>query len=166
MLGPISSLPEIRSKLSVEGCIVAVGDNEPRRRLSESARSMGVPLVNAVHPSAFVDPAVKLGEGIVIAPGAVVVGGTRIADGAVVNPGAVLDHDNVLEEWVSVSPGVHTGGRVHICRDAFLGVGAAVLPDLRIGAGATVGAGAVVIRDVAPGDTVVGVPARPISASR
>ena len=37
---------------------------------------------------------------------------------------------------------------------------ARVLPGLTIGAGAIVGAGAVVIADVAPGATVVGVPAR------
>ena len=39
--------------------------------------------------------------------------------------------------------------------------GAVLLPGLRIGAGATVGSGAVVTADVEPGATVVGVPARP-----
>jgi serine acetyltransferase len=36
-----------------------------------------------------------------------------------------------------------------------------VLQYLRIGAGATVGAGAVVVKDVAAGSTVVGIPAKP-----
>jgi serine acetyltransferase len=35
---------------------------------------------------------------------------------------------------------------------------------VRIGRGSIVGAGAVVLDDVAPGSTVVGVPARPIAA--
>lgn len=47
-------------------------------------------------------------------------------------------------------------------RGASIGSGAIVLGGLRIGAEAFVGAGAVVTRDVAPGETVVGVPARPI----
>jgi UDP-2-acetamido-3-amino-2,3-dideoxy-glucuronate N-acetyltransferase len=46
-------------------------------------------------------------------------------------------------------------------RGASIGSGAIVLGGVRIGAGALVGAGAVVSRDVAPGETVVGVPARP-----
>jgi UDP-2-acetamido-3-amino-2,3-dideoxy-glucuronate N-acetyltransferase len=48
-------------------------------------------------------------------------------------------------------------------RTASLGSGAVVLGGIRIGAGALVGAGAVVTRDVAPGETVVGVAAKPIS---
>ena len=49
---------------------------------------------------------------------------------------------------------------------AQIGVGAILLPRVRIGAGATVGAGAVVTRDVAPGARVQGVPARGVPARR
>jgi UDP-2-acetamido-3-amino-2,3-dideoxy-glucuronate N-acetyltransferase len=50
--------------------------------------------------------------------------------------------------------------RTVVERRASLGSGAVVLGGLRIGTGAVVGAGAVVTRDVAPGTTVAGVPAR------
>jgi UDP-2-acetamido-3-amino-2,3-dideoxy-glucuronate N-acetyltransferase len=49
-------------------------------------------------------------------------------------------------------------------RKASLGSGAVILGGVRIGADALVGAGAVVTRDVAPGETVVGNPARPLTA--
>ena len=44
-----------------------------------------------------------------------------------------------------------------------IGTGAIILPRVRVGDGATVGAGAVVTRDVPPGVTVVGNPARVLS---
>jgi len=46
--------------------------------------------------------------------------------------------------------------------DVFVGARATVLPGVRIGRGAAIGAGAVVTRDVAPGATVVGNPAREV----
>ena len=45
--------------------------------------------------------------------------------------------------------------------DVSIGTGAKVLGRVRVGAGAQIGANAVVLEDVAPGSTVVGVPARP-----
>ena len=47
-----------------------------------------------------------------------------------------------------------------VCRGASIGSGAVIMCGVTIGPGALVGAGAVVTRDVAPGETVAGVPAR------
>ncbi len=52
-----------------------------------------------------------------------------------------------------------------VCRGASIGSGATILCGVTIGEKAMVGAGAVVTRDVAPGDTVVGVPARVVLRS-
>jgi maltose O-acetyltransferase len=49
---------------------------------------------------------------------------------------------------------------VSVGERAFVGIGAVVLPNVSIGADCVVGAGAVVTRDVPPGTTVVGIPAR------
>lgn len=53
-------------------------------------------------------------------------------------------------------------GKIDIRDNVFVGYGAIVLPGVTIGPNAIVAAGAVVNRDVAPGDIVGGVPARPI----
>jgi serine acetyltransferase len=52
---------------------------------------------------------------------------------------------------------------VRVDDGAFVGIGATVIQNLRIGRDATVGAGAVVIHDVAARTTVVGVPAHPLA---
>jgi serine O-acetyltransferase len=46
--------------------------------------------------------------------------------------------------------------------DIFIGAGAKLIGGITIGSGARIGANAVVLRDVAPGTTAVGIPAKPI----
>ena len=50
---------------------------------------------------------------------------------------------------------------MRIGSDVWIGGGAIILPGVTIGDGAVIGAGSVVTRDVAPGVTVTGNPARP-----
>lgn len=57
--------------------------------------------------------------------------------------------------------GLEFGRPVHIGSDVWVGGAAIILPGIRIGDGAVIGAGSVVTRDVEPGQTVVGNPARP-----
>lgn len=61
---------------------------------------------------------------------------------------------------------VHGTGPVVIEDDVFLGQNVVVLGGVRIGAGATVAAGAVVIRDVPAGAIVGGVPAKLLGGDR
>jgi acetyltransferase-like isoleucine patch superfamily enzyme len=63
---------------------------------------------------------------------------------------------------VHLAPGARLAGCVTIEDFAMVGTGASVLPRLRIGKGAVVGAGAVVLEDVPPWTVVAGNPARSI----
>lgn len=82
--------------------------------------------------------------------------GCVIADGVFV--GSSDHHDRTDRQRV------HGTGRIVIGDRVFLGQRSVVLGGVTIGDGATVGAHAVVTQDVAPGQTVVGVPARPLGA--
>lgn len=58
--------------------------------------------------------------------------------------------------------GFENGKPVTIGRNVWIGGGALILPGVSVGDDAIIGAGAVVTRDVAPGVTVAGNPARPL----
>ena len=76
----------------------------------------------------------------------------------------VTIYQNVTLGGTNPTNGVN-GKRHPTLRDGVvIGSGAQVLGPIEVGAGARVGANAVVTKDVAPETTVVGIPARPVDA--
>lgn len=161
VLGHMNVLPRLKQK-KVRHAIVAIGDNAARVSLAAVLVEHGYELINAIHPSAVVSPTAELGRNIAVCATAVVGTDAKVADHCIINTGAIVDHECMIAAGVHVGPGVLLAGRVTVGEKAFLGLGCRVIPCLSIGAGAVVGAGAVAIRDVPAGATVVGVPARVI----
>ncbi len=84
--------------------------------------------------------------------------------GIVIGETAVLGDDVMLYQGVTLGgTGKKKGKRHPTLEDgAVVGCGASVLGPITVGRGAKVGSGAVVTRSVMPGDTVIGIPARPV----
>jgi len=73
-----------------------------------------------------------------------------------------VGHDAIIEDFVTLYPGVHVSGNVYLEEGAEIGTGTAIIQGVRVGAWTTVGAGAVVVKDLPPGVVAVGVPAKVI----
>jgi sugar O-acyltransferase (sialic acid O-acetyltransferase NeuD family) len=164
VLGSINLLSKLRGK-KIRAAIVAIGDGRSRLSCAQAALDHEFELINAIHPDAYVAPTATLGQNIVVAAGACIATEARIGDSCIINTHAVVEHECEIGEGVHVCPGALLAGRVKIEASAFIGLGAKIIQCLTIGTGAVVGAGSVVLHDVPPGETVVGVPARIISQS-
>jgi maltose O-acetyltransferase len=106
---------------------------------------------------------IRLGAGVFLNFNCVVldVVAVTIGDRTQIGPGVQIltaDHPRLPVDRVT---GLEFGRPVRIGRNVWIGGGAIILPGVTIGDEALVGAGSVVTRDVAPGVTVVGNPARP-----
>ncbi|MDF4002854.1 NeuD/PglB/VioB family sugar acetyltransferase [Luteibacter sp. PPL552] len=141
---------------------VALGANRLRQRLHVYLGELGYERVNAVSPRACVSATAQLGAGVAVMAGAVINAETTIGDATIINTGATIDHDGVIGAAVHIAPQCALAGNVRVGDMAFLGLGTKVIPGCDIGAGAITGAGAVVVSDIDPDVTAVGVPARVI----
>lgn len=121
-------------------------------------QALGVPVLPRLfHRLAMISAQVCIGDPVVVEPGLYLPHGQVVVDGFV-----RLGSGTVLFPWVTIGlvagnfqgptlePGVHVG------------TGAKVIGPVTIGAGARIGANAVVVNDVAPATTVVGVPAHAV----
>jgi sugar O-acyltransferase (sialic acid O-acetyltransferase NeuD family) len=158
--GPVAELANANCRRAV----LAIGDNATREKLAGQIqkRMKNLEWVAVVHPRAYLHPSVQLGEGSVVFAGAIIQPDTIVGAHAIVNTAASIDHDCVLDDYVHIAPGVRLAGGVQIGRGSFLGIGAVVIPDRNIGQQVTIGAGAVVVRDIADHVTAIGVPATPL----
>lgn len=154
--------PGGRGEPEVCSVFVAIGNNAARERCLGKLVASGQPIPVLIDPSARVSPTSVLSPGTVVMAGAVVQADTRIGLGGIVNTGASVDHDCVLGDCVHIAPGARLTGQVHVGDRSLIGAGAVVIPGVDIAADCQVGAGAAVIRNTQPGQTVIGVPARPL----
>lgn len=99
-------------------------------------------------------PAARIGRGIMIDHGT----------GVVIGETAVIEDDVSMLHEVTLGGTGKAGGDRHpkVRRGVLIGAGAKILGNIEVGEGAKVGAGSIVLDDVAPFTTVVGIPARPV----
>ena len=139
--------------------IIGIGNNSIRKIISER---YDVNWISLVHPSAQIAFGVSLGAGAVIMAGAVINSFAIIGKHCIINTHAVIEHDNIIKDFVHISPNVALGGKVYIDELTHIGIGATIQNNVYIHRECIVGAGAVVVKDIERTGTYVGVPARKI----
>lgn len=134
-----------------------IGDNRVRKRIYDEFK---LNYYTAIHPTAIIGLNVKIGEGTVVMPNAVVNASARIGIGCIINTCAVIEHDNVICDFVHVSPNATLCGRVFVGSCTHIGAATVVRNNISICEDVIVGAGAVIVKNITEEGVYIGVPAR------
>ncbi|MGA1332915.1 MAG: acetyltransferase [Ilumatobacteraceae bacterium] len=163
----VSSLPRIGFSINQVDSVAAIGGGRghDRRQVSALMLNCGLSPRQVIHRTSVISRTADLGLACQILAGVIIGPGAKIGQHAIINSGANVDHDCVIGDCSHIGPNAALAGEVIVEENVFIGTNATILPRIKIGSGSTIGAGAVVTRDVPPNSIAIGVPAR-IRATR
>lgn len=150
---------EILRDLADVEVVLCAGKGTARASIAARLRLPTARYATVTHPSVRIPPTCSIGAGTVLLAGSVLTTDVAVGCHVVAMPNVVLTHDDVVGNFATLCAGVTLGGAVHIGPRAYIGMNAGVRERCRVGAGAVVGMGSVVLTDVPAGETWAGVPA-------
>lgn len=147
--------------------VIAIANSVVRERLVMRCLSAELESIDVRAANVVTLDDVLIGNGAILCPFSLVASTVRIGRYFHANYHSYVAHDCVIGDFVTLAPGAKCNGNIHIGDHAYIGSGAVIkqgTPEQprRIGRGAVIGMGAVVTKDVAAGETVIGNPARPM----
>lgn len=81
-----------------------------------------------------------------------------------INWDCTVGHDSIIDDFCTISPSANICGNVHLGQFVDIGVGAQVIQGRSIVSNSTVGAGAVVVRNITESGVYIGVPAKQLKS--
>ena len=140
--------------------VIAIGNPYIREKIADM---LPVKWYTAIHPNAVISSLdVEIGEGTVVMANAVINSSAKIGKHCIINTGAIVEHDNVLEDYVHISPNATLSGIVTVGKSTHIGAGACTKQVLNIASDCVFGAGSVIVKDITESGTYAGVPVRKI----
>jgi sugar O-acyltransferase (sialic acid O-acetyltransferase NeuD family) len=140
------------------------GSTRVRHETSAGIIRSGGHLENFIHPSIELSM-VTLGVGLYLQESVVLQAGVNVSDNVSIHMATLIGHESYIGESVFIAHAVSVSGCCNIGRGTFIGTNASILPRINIGKWVTVGAGAVVTKDVPDYAVVVGNPAKVIKSN-
>ena len=143
---------------------VPIGNNAVRARLLAKLKDEGYPTPNYIHPTTNIHSSVEVADrGVYILQGTIIMPLSKLEEGVMISAGTVISHHTTIKKGVFISFGVNVGASMTLEDRAYLGIGCTIMTGVKtVGANSLIGAGAVIIRDVPDGATVVGNPGKVI----
>lgn len=150
---------------------IAVANSVLREDLATKCQAEGFESTSVIADTAVIMDQVTIGEGAILASFVTLTSNICIGRHFHANLYSYVAHDCIIGDFVTFAPAVRCNGNIVIEDHAYIGTGAVLKQGrpgapLVIGRGAVVGMGAVVTKNVPPGVTVVGNPARPLTKTR
>jgi sugar O-acyltransferase (sialic acid O-acetyltransferase NeuD family) len=148
--------------------VIAISDKYIRQRLVQLAITHGAIPISLFDENSRINEESRIDIGAIMSTYSLISPNVEVGKYFHLNIYSYVAHDVKIGNFVTFGPRVSCNGNIIIQDNVYIGAGATLINGQRgkpliIGEGATLGMGAVVIRDVEPYSIMVGNPARAIS---
>ncbi len=164
---PIVGLEQAAERYADAKVIGGIGNPKIRETLMKKAALYGFNFGTVVHPRVEMSKWIRMGIGAVICAGNIFTTNILLGEHVQIRLSCTIGHDVVLDDYVTLAPGVHISGCVRCGKRVSIGTGAVIINGIQdkpiiIGDDAVIGAGACVTMSIPSGQTWAGVPAAPL----
>lgn len=156
VINPISTYtPDERDVL-----VCAISDPKTKLRICHELKKRGARFIPLIHKTAIIASDCSLGEGVVLFPFTYISTFAQVGAFVNLNVHASVGHNAKLGEGCTISGHCDITGHVEMGTGIFMGTHAAIVPKMKVGDFAVIGAGSTVMHKVQPSTTVIGTPAK------
>jgi acetyltransferase EpsM len=144
--------------------ICCIGKNFLREKIISNFEKI-YPLIKwytYIAKTAQISNSAIIGKGSMVMDGVIINSFSKIGNHSIINTGCIVEHDNFFKNFVSLGPGVKTGGNVLIGCRSHIGTGSVIKNNIAIRRDAVIGIGSVVVKDCSSSKIYFGVPAKKI----
>ncbi|QFJ56091.1 acetyltransferase [Pseudobutyrivibrio xylanivorans] len=143
-----------------EQYVLAIAAPKVKEKIVPILKERGAKFATVIHPTATVSRTSAIGEGLVLFRHASISVNCEVDEFVFFNAYAQIGHDVKVGKYSTLCPKSAMAGGTTLGECVFVGTSASTYPGIKIGNGATIGMNSAVIRNVKPGTTVMGVPAK------
>jgi len=150
IVGGTALLELLHAERRLDAAVITISTSiTARTAMRELAEKHGIPLANAIDPSARIASGVVLGQGNVLCAFCHLGVGAVVGDNNFLSAHNSFDHHTVLGSDISTGPGCMASGLVHVGDRVRMGTGIFIEPKVTIGDDAVIASGAVLVTSVA-----------------
>ena len=160
VIGKLDFLEKVTEKTYVT---IAIGNPIIRKKISERLmKNKNIVFPNIIAKDIRIDRTIKLGIGNIICTNNILTTNICIGNFNHINLSCTMGHDVIINDYVTVYPGVNISGNAEIGDMVEIGTGTKIIQGRNICSNVIIGAGSVLVKDIEEKGTYVGVPIRKI----
>ena len=145
--------------------VISIGETKDRKQLREKIVESGYKFGNVIHPTAYISPEAKIGDGLIARANVCVSCGATIEENVQLFEGSTIGHDTTIGRDSIISTKACIGGNCIIGRGVYVGMLGSIKEKTTVGDHSTIGMGTAVFKDVDKDVIVLGNPGRTIRSN-